>query len=97
MQGFIGAVIEVTCEIDGATDISAATVKRIYLKPPGEAAVAKTASFTGTGTDGKIRWTSTAAADLDDTGDWQGQAYLEHPSYSGYVGIPFGFRVLPHL
>ncbi len=78
--GDIGTIFEITVLQDGvALDISTATLKQfIYRKPTG-AVVTKTAVFSTTGIDGKLRYT-TIAADLDVIGAWQAQVYLEMPT-----------------
>ena len=74
----VGTVIEVIIkdEDNVAIDVSAATVKTIRLRNPAGTVMEKTAVFVTDGTDGKIKYT-TVDGDLDATGDWRTQAYIE--------------------
>lgn len=77
--GDIGTIIEVTVlETAVALDISTATVKQFTLRKPDGTSVTKTALFSATGTDGKLRYT-TILNDLDQSGNWTLQVYLEMP------------------
>lgn len=65
----------VVCIVDedgDVVDVSAASAKTIFLKKPGSggAVLAKDASLDTTGTDGKIKWVTTAG-DLDTAGIWR--------------------------
>lgn len=73
----IGVVIICTITEDGsAVDVSTVSTKQIILqKPDGSAALTKTASFTNTGTDGKIQYT-TISGDLNVTGIWNIQGAI---------------------
>ena len=75
----IGTIFEetLTDENGAAVDISsAATVKNFFFQKPDASVVTKTASFSGTGVDGKMRYT-TVANDLDQAGSWKVQGYVE--------------------
>jgi hypothetical protein len=72
--GDIGTVITVTLKDDTtAVDISGATTKTIYLSKPDGTVLAKGATFTSDGTNGKMYY-ATLAGDLDQPGHWQIQA-----------------------
>lgn len=63
-------------------DISTATAMTIkFIKPDGTS-ITETATLTGTGADGKMRCTLSAAR-LDQVGDWAYQAQL---TLSGWTG-----------
>lgn len=71
--GDVGTVLVVVIvdEAGVAVDVSAATVKTIFLKKPGTGGtvLTKAASLDTTGIDGKIKWT-TIAGDLSVPGVW---------------------------
>ena len=76
----IGTVFEVTVNDDGAVaDISSATTKEIIFIKGNGVKVAKTATFTSDGTDGKIRYT-TVSGDLNIDGRWQIQGRIIMPA-----------------
>jgi hypothetical protein len=80
--GDIGTTIELTL-LDGAAavDVSSATAtKNILLTDPLGALHTKGASFTTDGTDGKVKWVTTAVGDFDLAGTWKVQAYVENTS-----------------
>jgi len=60
-------------------NISAATVRKIFLKPPTGTTLEKSAIFLTTGTDGKIYY-DTIANDLSTSGNWKVQGYVETPA-----------------
>ena len=65
-----GTVFRVTITDDGvAVDVSSATTKSIIFKPPSGSKTTKTATFTGSGTDGRIQYT-TVAGDINVVGLW---------------------------
>jgi hypothetical protein len=79
-----------------AIDISAATSKVItFLKPSGEY-VAKTATFTSDGTDGKIQY-ATVSGDIDEVGLWKIQAIVELGSGSLYHSSVKSFKVMHNI
>jgi hypothetical protein len=81
----VNAKIEITNVEDGVVlDVSTVTSKQIIFKKPNGTLVTKTASFTTTGVDGKIKY-MTEVAFLDAAGTWQMQAILTFPA-SGYDG-----------
>ena len=71
----VGTVIRYTIkDQDGVVvDISAASVKDIILLSPAGKKTTKTASLTGSGTDGKMQYI-TIAGDLSLPGTWRRQA-----------------------
>ena len=82
-QAAVGVVIVITITDDGeAVDVSAATVeKNICLRAPSGGDKVKAATFTNTGTDGKIQFTS-AVADFDELGRWKIAAHIESATYN---------------
>ena len=75
--GDIGTKFEATVKDDGVVvDISAASTKQIIFKKPDGTVVPRNASLSGTGTDGKMYWTTTQATDLDQAGLWQRQGVV---------------------
>jgi hypothetical protein len=98
----IGTVFEVTVVernpitcLNEAVDISSATLREMRFKKPSLAVVVQTAVFTTDGTDGKIQYVS-VADDLDQSGDWKLQGYVEMPLWQGYTSIG-QFEVAPNL
>ena len=74
-------------------DVSGASTKQIILeRPNSREKVALTASFTNTGTDGRIYARSTAG-DLAEIGQWKCYAYVAKGSYIVYTP-PSSFTVL---
>lgn len=72
-----GGALELACKENGvAVNISSATVKKIYLQKPDETVVEKTAAFSSSGSDGKIKYTVETGV-LDTTGEWKAQGYVE--------------------
>ncbi len=79
-----------------AIDISDGTTLNILLKPPSDGTLlTKTATFTGTGTDGSVYY-DTVSGDLDTAGEWQIQAYKTNGSDAIYTRIGV-FTVLANL
>ena len=71
----IGVVVELTItkESDGsALDISAASTRQIILTPPSGTVITKTATLSGAGTDGKMRYTTESGV-LSELGSWEVQ------------------------
>ncbi len=94
--GDIGTVFTVTLtENSVAVDISSATVKQLIFKAPEPDGTVstKTALFTTDGHDGKLSYT-TIANDLNRSGVWKVQAYVEvtsgkwHSSYTTFTVYP---------
>lgn len=66
----IGVAIICTITEDGtAVNVSTVSTKQVILQKPDGTSVTKTASFTNTGTDGKIQYT-TISGDIDTIGIW---------------------------
>jgi len=97
-KGDIGTPIELTITSDGSTavDISTATTKQITLQSPTGTETTYTASFTNTGTDGKLRYTTVATTNLNAVGPWLAEAYIVTPSGAWHSSI-LRFRVDPTL
>ncbi len=76
--GNVGTSFEATIvDQDGnVRDVSTATTKELIFQPPNGDARVKAASFTNDGVDGKIRWTTQTAADLDQDGTWAWQGHV---------------------
>lgn len=83
--GDIGTIFEVTVtDRDGAAInlATATTLSIIFAKPDGTTET-KTATLSGDGTDGKMRYSS-VSGDLDTPGVWQLQGYVVDGSYTNY-------------
>jgi hypothetical protein len=84
--GSIGVTITVTVTEGGvAKDISTATGLKMYLQCMGQEAKSFTPSFVGTGSDGKMKYITTAAADINTSGIWTAQIYYELGTFKGYT------------
>ena len=88
-QEDIGTAFTVTIKEDAAiVDISSATVtKQIKFKKPSDTVITKNAVFVTDGTDGKMRWTTTATDDLDESGKWYLQGYIAITGFTGHSDI----------
>lgn len=78
MLGDVGPVLRVTVtkESDGtARNISAATTRQIIFRKPGGTVVAKTASLTSDGSDGRMQYTIEAGL-IDEAGTWKIQGFV---------------------
>jgi len=62
-----------------AVDISAATTMEVCLRAPSGGDKVKTATFTNTGSDGKIQF-DTVVTDLDELGRWKVGAHIITPT-----------------
>jgi hypothetical protein len=69
-----------------AKDISAATTKTIKIKRPDGTVLTVSADFLTTGADGYIRYLS-LITDLNTSGTYYIQAYLELPTWQGHSEI----------
>jgi len=76
--GDIGTTFQLTViETDGTVvDISAATVMRMYFKKPDGERACREAEFKTDGEDGILDYV-TVEDDIDQTGQWQLQGYVE--------------------
>jgi len=85
--GSVGVVLELIVEENGAAvDISAASNLKMVLVKPDGTRIEKTAVLSGTGTDGKMRYT-TIAGDLDQAGEWLYQGSLTVGTWSGVTDV----------
>jgi hypothetical protein len=85
--GAIGVKIIVTVEEDGvAKNISTATGMKLRLRSAiGNTYKEFTASFVTDGSDGKVSYTTLAAADIDVESVWSVQVYYEMGSFKGFT------------
>lgn len=87
-QDSIGTIIELTVmdsSSNSADDIASATVtKFVMLKPKSREVLEVDAEFSSNGTDGKLKYT-TVEGDLDESGIWKIQVYIESPQWIGYT------------
>lgn len=98
-KGAIGATIEIdVIEDNVALDLTTVVQKDLYFRKPNGTVVSVSADFVTTGSDGKVKYVTTAADFLDVPGVWKVQAYLAF-SGGGYQGRgEVGeFRVLGNL
>ena len=74
----VGTVLEATIkDQDGVVvDISSSTLRTFKFHTPSKTLVSKSAVLSGSGTDGKLRYV-TVADDLNVTGTWTLQVYIE--------------------
>jgi hypothetical protein len=86
--GDVGTVFEATVvDEDGvAVDVSTATTKQIVLMSPADTELARAATFSTDGTDGKLYYVSTAL-DLTVAGLWERQVYVVMPSGTWHSDI----------
>lgn len=94
----IGTVFEVTLKDNGTVvNISGATVtKDIIFKKPDGTLVTQAASFTNTGTDGKLQYVS-KSGDLTPTGKWELQAFIKIGGTDQWSSQKFEFQVHENL
>lgn len=91
----IGTVLKVTMlDGDAIVSLAAASVKKILLRKPSGDVLEKSASLFTDGTDGIMTYT-TIADDLDETGEWKIQAYVEISGH--WHSSTHTFRVFPNL
>lgn len=74
----IGTIYELEFKEGGSVvNLSTFTTKEIFwLKPDGTTKVTNTAVFTTDGTDGKIRYVSTASSEINQAGTWKMQGHV---------------------
>ena len=96
--GDVGNIIELTIkdEDEAVVDVSTATIKRITFRKPNGARIVRTATFTNTGSDGKVQYI-TVAGDVDAIGTWEAQAYVKLANLSEYSSTIKEFRVTERL
>jgi len=92
----IGTIFRATFK-DGSdiVDISSATTKELIFKKPSGSVVYKAGTFYSSGTDGQLQYT-TVSGDLDETGLWSLQGYVEISSNKHKSDI-YKFRVYDNL
>lgn len=93
----VGVTIIATIKEDGAAvDVSGVSTKQLILRKPDGTIATKTATFTVSGTDGRIQYTS-VAGDFDLAGMWGVQGYVVFSgSFDGRSDIQY-FQVLANL
>ncbi len=94
--GDVGTAFERTIT-EGATavNISSATLMQLVFRKPDGTTMTKTAVWTTTGTDGKLRYV-TIAGDLSVAGQWGLQAYVEMNGGKWHTDIDY-FTVYQNL
>lgn len=100
--GDTGAAIVATVKEDGAAvNISSATGKRFIFRTPEGGLIVKDATFTTTGTDGKLQYTTEATffdkKQPELVGQWMGQVELESLGTWTGTSTTFSFKVEPTL
>jgi len=105
-EGDVGTKLRVLVQRDGVVfNVSVAngnTVKTIKLRDKDGTVKVKTASYgdepgdAGDGTDGILQYT-TLDSDLDSSGPWDIQAYVEHGTSVKFHTSQTAFPVLPNL
>lgn len=95
-QNDIGTIFRITLKDNGViADVSSATVKQIKLQDEDGVTITRTANFYSDGTDGIVQYT-TIDGDLDSTGMWKIQVYIEMPDWIGHSSHS-NFRVRSNL
>src|SRR6185503_12074784 len=87
--GDVGTVFEATVyDSDGTVvDISLASTLQMLFRKPNGTVVPKTATRSGSGVDGKMRYVTTLASDLDVAGGWSVQGVVAIGSGSWKTSI----------
>lgn len=77
-EGDVGTAFKITVkdEDDVVIDISSATLKQIWFQKADGSVSTKTATLVTDGTDGQMQYI-TVDDDLDQTGKWKIQGYIE--------------------
>lgn len=84
--------VETKIVLDCGVDVSSATVRKIrYKKPSGS-----TGEWDAELEDQTKIYYVTQEGDLDETGTWTVQAYVEMPNWKGH-GHEASFYVYPHI
>jgi hypothetical protein len=92
----IGSIIRVRVREEGLPfNAAAATTKTLKLKKPSGRVVARPAEFETNGTDGVFTYT-TVEDDLDESGPWSGQIFMEFPTGQWHTDA-FNFHVGENL
>lgn len=74
----VGTVLEATikdCDTDAVVDVQTATTQQFFIRKPDGSTLTKTTTFTTTGVDGKIEYTS-ISGDFDIPGLYYLQAFV---------------------
>jgi hypothetical protein len=95
-QGAVGAVIRVRLFENGAAlPASTATVKTLKFQKPSGTVISRPAVFETDGSDGRFLYT-TVDGDLDESGPWVGQMFLELAS-GKFPSEEFSFNIAGNL
>lgn len=78
-----------------SASISASSI-RIIIEKPDDTLISASATFYTDGTDGIIFYKTSGSSDLDQVGDYNVQAYIIAPDFSGYT-TPVTFPVYENL
>jgi hypothetical protein len=89
-------IIPIVDQSGAIVDVSGATTKQIWFENPRGTVTLQTATFTTTGTDGKIQYT-TAAGDLPIPGLWKMQGYVVLSGTQAYHTEWLEFAVVRNL
>jgi hypothetical protein len=93
----IGSIIRVTVKENGLVfNASAAIGKTMKLRKPSGSVLERPAEFQTDGTDGIVQYT-TVANDLDESGPWTGQVFLDFAATARWHAEPFNFTVGENL
>ena len=93
----VGSVIRVTVMEHGAIfNASAAIVKMMKLRKPSGNVLEVPAEFQTDGSDGVVLYV-TDEDDLDETGPWTGQVFLEFSAAAAWHTEPWNFTVGSNL
>ena len=96
--GDIGTIFEVTLMDDlVAEDIGGATALEIVFEKPDKSLVVNVASLSGDGSDGKIRYTTSLATELDQKGNWKIQAVVTYATGKTWSSDIDKFKVYENL
>lgn len=97
--GDIGTCFRLTVlRNDGTVEsqLGSATKIQVILKDPAGTKTTNTATLSGTGSDGKMQYTTTATTELATAGTWQIQGYIELGSGKWHTSIA-SFNVASNL
>jgi len=93
----IGSLIRCTVKENGAIfNASAAIGKTMKLLKPSGAVLERPAEFATDGSDGVLQYT-TVADDLDESGPWTGQVFLDFAANARWHTEPWNFTVGDNL
>jgi hypothetical protein len=83
-------------EGNNALDISSASNTIMIIERPDSTLISASASFVTDGTDGLIVYYTSGSSDLNQEGDYNVQAYIQIPGFTGYT-TPVTFTVYQNL